>query len=118
MGNPRGKEGEETAVKILQEKGFSILERNYHFGKGEIDIIAEDTDGDLVFIEVKYRGTNNYGEPEYAITESKKKQIKKIASAYLYEKDISDKTCRFDVFCILEIPGEEPEINHYIDAFR
>jgi putative endonuclease len=113
-----GKDGEEIAIKLLEEKGFLIIERNYTFGKGEIDIIAEDPDGYLVFTEVKFRGTPAYGEPEYAITKSKQNQIKRIAAGYLYEKDIVDQICRFDVVCIKQFQGEEEEITHYIDAFR
>jgi putative endonuclease len=114
-----GKAGEDTAIKILEEKGYEIIEKNYRIGKqGEIDIIAEDPDGYLVFAEVKFRGTPIYGEPEYAITKNKQNQIKRLAMSYLFEKDISEQLCRFDVVCILHLPGEEPEINHYIDAFR
>jgi putative endonuclease len=115
----RGKEGEDIALKILEDKDYQIIERNYQIGKiGELDFVAEDPNGDLVFVEVKYRGTDAYGDPEYAITKSKQKQIKKLAAIYLYEKDIIDQTCRFDVVTIKHLPGEEAEINHYIDAFR
>ena len=37
-----GKEGEEIAAKYLTEKGFEIIARNYHYGHGEIDIVAKD----------------------------------------------------------------------------
>jgi putative endonuclease len=113
-----GKAGEETAIKLLEEKGYLIIEKNYTFGKGEIDIIAEDPDGYLVFTEVKFRGTNIYGDPEYALTKTKQNQIKKVAAGYLYQNDIVDQLCRFDVVSIKHLPGEEAEINHYIDAFR
>ncbi|MCU0642877.1 MAG: YraN family protein, partial [bacterium] len=36
-----GKLGEDLAANFLEEKGFNIIERNYRFGHGEIDIIAE-----------------------------------------------------------------------------
>jgi putative endonuclease len=113
-----GKEGEDTAIKLLEDKGYLIIERNYTFGKGEIDIIAEDTDGCLVFTEVKFRSTDAYGDPEYAITLNKQKQIKRVAAGYLYERDIDNQDCRFDVVCIKQYPGEEEEITHYVDAFR
>jgi putative endonuclease len=114
-----GKEGEDIAIKLLEKKGYLIIEKNYRFGKsGEIDIIAEDPNGYLVFTEVKFRGTEAYGDPEYAITRTKQNQIKRLAAAYLYEKDISEQLCRFDVVTIKQIPGKESEINHYIDAFR
>lgn len=113
-----GDQGEEMAVDLLTKKGFEILERNYRFGKGEIDIIARDpSDNYLVFVEVKLRHNLNYGEPEYAITKSKQNQIKKIANAYLFEKEINEIDCRFDVISILLRTKETPLIEHYENAF-
>jgi len=113
-----GKEGEEIALKLLDDINYEILETNYRFGNsGEIDIIAKDPEGYIVFTEVKLRHNLNYGEPEYAITKGKQKQIKRLASAYLFEKEIVEYPCRFDVICIMQYPGEDAEVNHYIDAF-
>ena len=113
-----GKIGEGIAVKYLEEKGFEIIERNYRFGKGEIDIIAKDpADGFLAFTEVKTRQNLEFGEPEYAITKAKQKQIRKIAELYLYEKEIENIDCRFDVIAILLEDMDNPKINHYINAF-
>jgi putative endonuclease len=112
-----GRIGEDIAVKELISKGFKIIMRNFTYLKGEIDIIAEDPEGTLVFTEVKYRGNHNYGEPEYSLTPNKQNQIRKVAAAYLYIKDISEKTCRFDVISITRITGEQYEITHYLDAF-
>jgi len=118
-GKDLGKKGEDLAVDFLIKKDYNIIERNFTFEKmGEIDIIAKDLEKEvLVFIEVKTRFNLNYGEPEYGVTESKIKQIKKIAEIYLYEKEIEEIECRFDVIAIL-FQGQDPEIKHYIDAFR
>ena len=84
-----GKEGEDIAAKYLAEKGFEIIERNYHYSHGEIDIVAKDKNH-LVFIEVKSRINLDYGEPEYAINPKKIKQIKKMAELYLFDKEIDE----------------------------
>ena len=113
-----GKKGEELAVNYLTEKGFEILHQNYRYGKGEIDIIAKDPkDGYTVFVEVKTRQNLDYGEPEYALTKNKQRQVKKIAELYFYEKEIEDLECRFDVIAILLENINSPEINHYQNAF-
>ena len=113
-----GEEGENIAADLLSQKGYEIIKRNYRFGKGEIDIIAEDKEKDcLVFVEVKARRNLEYGEPEYAITKSKIRQLKKIAAAYLSENEIEDKDCRFDVVAILFQGKRKPIINHYEEAF-
>lgn len=111
-----GNTGEDLAVDILIKKGYQIIERNYRFGKGEIDIIAKDGDA-LVFVEVKARKNLEYGPPELAITKAKQRQIKKISDAYIYEKEINDTNCRIDLIAILFREKEKPLINHILNAF-
>ena len=111
-----GKEGEEIAAKYLTEKGFKILERNYHYSHGEIDIVAKNKEW-LVFVEVKTRLNLEYGEPEYAINPKKIKQIKKMAELYLFDKEIEEADCRFDVVAILFENENNPKITHYENAF-
>jgi putative endonuclease len=112
------KRGEDLAAKILSDKGYKIIERNYRFSHGEIDIIAVDPrDGCTVFVEVKSRQNLEYGEPEYAITKNKQKQIRKMADLYLYDKGITEIDCRFDVFAILFEDLNNPEVIHYENAF-
>ena len=113
-----GQEGEEIAAKLLKSKGYKIIARNYRYGKGEIDIIVEDpVTKETVFVEVKSRQNLEFGEPEYAITKGKIKQIKKIAELYLFDKDIDEIECRFDVITILFKSKIKPVIEHFINAF-
>jgi len=84
-----GEKGEQLAVDFLIGNGYEIIERNYRYGHGEIDIIVKDpSDGFTAFIEVKTRQNLDFGEPEYAITKNKQRQIKKMAELYLYEKKL------------------------------
>lgn len=111
-----GSEGEEIACEFISKLGYKIVERNYQFGHGEIDIIAKDGEI-LVFIEVKYRKNLEYGPPELAITKGKQNLVKRTATAYLWEKEIKDVLNRIDVIAILKLPGQKPQINHIINAF-
>ena len=111
-----GNYGEELASRFLKDLGYEIVEQNYQFGHGEIDIIAKD-DEILVFVEVKYRQNLEFGPPELSIPISKQKQIRKTAEAYLYEKEIKDVPCRIDVIAILHLKDTKPKINHIINAF-
>lgn len=111
-----GKEGEELAAEFLIKNGFKIIERNYHYGHGEIDIIADDN-GVTVFIEVKTRLNLEFGEPEYAINQKKINQIKKIAELYLFDKGIEEVNCRFDVVSIVLEKNSKSHITYYKNAF-
>ncbi|HAD81066.1 MAG: YraN family protein [Candidatus Edwardsbacteria bacterium RIFOXYD12_FULL_50_11] len=113
-----GKWGEELAVSFLSEKGYIIDERNWHSGRdGEIDIIARDGPI-IVFIEVKTRFSEKYGQPVQAVGISKQRQIGRLAKKYLYLKDLYGKAdCRFDVVAI-KFTGGKKIIEHIEDAFR
>ncbi|MCX6816560.1 MAG: YraN family protein [Candidatus Beckwithbacteria bacterium] len=78
----KGREGEEKAVKFLKNKGYRILERNWHTRFGEIDIICEK-DKILVFVEVKTKTSDQFGEPWEMVNAHKIKQIQMTGEAYL-----------------------------------
>ena len=111
----RGAEGESLAARFLERHGMTILQRNYRYERGEIDIIAEEGE-ELVFVEVKARRTKSYGEPEDSVTQHKQEQIQTVAEGYLLEHDIRDRACRFDVVAIMFHNGKA-EINHIRNAF-
>ncbi|MCX6170043.1 MAG: YraN family protein [Ignavibacteriales bacterium] len=111
-----GNYGEDLACKFLQQLGYQIVERNYFYGHGEIDIIVKDKD-ELVFIEVKYRTNDEYGPPELSISKGKQKLIRRTAEAYLFDKKISEQNCRIDLIAILHLKDEKPKINHIKNAF-
>lgn len=95
----KGKKTEEIAAKYLREKGWKILEQNYVCKFGEIDLIALDGDA-IVFVEVKYRSRDYYGDPGEAVTLYKQRRISRAACWYLIEHQWDDRVCRFDVICI------------------
>lgn len=90
-----GQEQEAKAACFLKTQGYQILERNYRCKKGEIDLIAREGQY-LVFVEVKYRSTNESGLPEEAVDLRKQRQISRVAglvsdrerSGYLYTVQI------------------------------
>src|SRR5437588_292659 len=82
ISNPIAKKGEDIAVTYLEKKGYAILERNIRKKYGEVDIIAIKNHT-LVFVEVKTRTSNQFGEPIESITPWKLKSL--IKTAYLYK---------------------------------
>ena len=111
----KGDEGETLAVKFLEDQGFTILQRNYRFDRGEIDIVAEKQD-ELIFVEVKSRHSRLFGTPEEAVTAKKEAYLKRTAEGYLFEHHFEGRVCRFDVIAI-EWDGNKPEIRHIKQAF-
>jgi putative endonuclease len=109
-----GKLGEEKAIAFLRSQNFNILHTNWRYKKLEVDIIAE-SEGKIVFIEVKTRSSAEYGEPETFVSPKKQRFIVSAANSYLIEKSI-DSEARFDVIGIL-FKKNETIINHLKDAF-
>ncbi len=110
-----GKLGEEMAAQYLRNKAYEILERNYRWARGEIDIVARK-DNTLVFVEVKTASQGTFGPPESWVNHHKQRQIGEVALHYLQEKEIGEMDCRFDVVAIT-VHGKEWKINHIEDAF-
>ncbi len=56
----KGRKGEEFAVEYLKKNGYKIVDRNFRWRGGEIDIIAEKKKT-LVFVEVRSFSTDTMG---------------------------------------------------------
>ena len=65
-----GKKGEEVAIKHLEKNNFAILEKNWRYSRAEVDIICKEGDV-LVFVEVKTRSYDFFGDPSSFVTSSK-----------------------------------------------
>ncbi len=108
-----GKEGEKLAADYLIKNGFEVIKRNYRYRRFEIDIIAKKGDT-LVFVEVKTRSANYFGEPEEAVADKQAAQIMEAAENFILETDWEG-DIRFDIISILK--RRENQITHFEDAF-
>lgn len=112
--NDTGKQGEEEAVRYLQQQGYQVLERNYRYQHAEIDLIAKK--GKMViFIEVKTRTNVSFGNPEEFVSYTKAKLIMRVAEHYIFAKDWQN-DIRFDIVAVTII-GNELHVKHIEDAF-
>ena len=109
-----GPKGEDTAVGYLKDKGYSILHRNFRTPLGEADIIVKDKE-ELVFVEVKARSSDCFGQPFEAVGHRKQEKLKKIALYYI-KHTRTESPVRVDVISIITKDGKE-EINHIKEAF-
>lgn len=113
-----GAAGEELAAEHLLRCGYILLERNYRSKGGEVDIIAKDRDGCIVFVEVKARRSLAYGVPQLAVTSRKQRQISKGALTWLSKNRLHDRSARFDVIAVLLHDGRAHELEHITNAFE
>lgn len=93
-----GRLGEEMACDFLRSRGHRILERNWHGGHLEIDVITEAPDG-LHFVEVKSRRDTD-ASPEEKVDARKQRRISAAALKYLNESG-SDREIFFDVVSVV-----------------
>ncbi|MDX2250071.1 MAG: YraN family protein [Bacteroidia bacterium] len=117
--NDLGKHGEDLAAGLLETKGYHILDRNYRYLKGEVDIVALRLDpAELVFVEVRTRSNTRHEYPEETVSPQKQAMIFKVADSYLYEKQMFTVPVRFDIIAISMDNPEHPLIHHIEDAFQ
>jgi putative endonuclease len=131
-----GRLGESQALDWLKQSGWTIYETNWRSGRyGEVDIIAEDQDRTLVFVEVKTRllhqieeGFRNIGFE--SVNRRKQQKMTILAFTYMAAHRQRGRDCRFDVIVIeyqsAVKPGEKslarlddivPTIRHVQGAF-
>ena len=110
-----GDVGEEIAADWLQQKGYSVLYRNWRYGRSEVDIVAQINDI-LVFVEVKTRSSTHFGYPEQFVTSAKESFLLRAADGFRDQFQYVGEL-RFDVIAITYPPVGSPEIHHVVDAF-
>ena len=113
-----GKWGEQLAESHLLKAGAKILERNYRFAPGEIDLLIEH-DGDLVAVEVKTRTDLDLETPEEAVTRWKMRRMILGLQTYAAANDMLERHWRLDVVAIqLDLNGNLQRCEHIRDAFE
>jgi putative endonuclease len=112
-----GRWGEKRCERFLKRKGLKTLTRNFLCKTGEIDLVMVDTDGTLVFVEVKTRANEDFGPSESAVTAAKKIRMFRAARFFLASHKIDDRPYRFDVVTIVLAEKGPAETRHYENAF-
>jgi putative endonuclease len=108
----RGRAGEASAARYLEEKGLKILERNFRGASGEVDLIALEGET-LVFVEVKTWSTLGIEALEQGLNAKKQRRIIETAKYFLSShRKYRYMAVRFDVVFVA------PEgITHLASAF-
>lgn len=109
--------GEEAAAHYLSSKGYTVLHRNIRFPEGELDFVAK-SGGILIFIEVKTRKTEQFGQPYHSVSEKKQRRQVAMASRFISICRLQKIPVQFDIVSVILPPGQSPKIEHFENAFR
>jgi putative endonuclease len=110
-----GKTGEDLACAELETRGYAIVARRYRVRDGELDIVARDGPT-LVFVEVKARGSREFGDAAEAVTARKRRRLARLAVDFVARHRLEGCPCRFDVVTVHR-DGERALIEVYPNAF-
>jgi putative endonuclease len=116
-----GDNAEDRVARTLGEAGWTILARQVHVGRAELDLIAIDPGPprSLVIVEVRWRGRRDFGLPEETVDRRKRARLHQAAWRWLETAEAPRSPLRFDL--IVVEPGAaleaEPIVRHYRSAF-
>ncbi|MCH9708045.1 MAG: YraN family protein [Actinomycetia bacterium] len=105
--------GEQLAVDHLRQIGSRVLTRNWRCRYGELDVIAaDDATGTVIFVEVKTRTGEQFGDVSEAVTPQKVRRLRRLAGLWLAQQNCSWASVRIDVMAIRIGRRRTPEITH------
>ncbi len=112
----KGRFAELHAAAYLCRQGCKILARNYRYRNGELDIVAKDSAGTILFVEVKSVWNERKGSPASRVNERKRFRIWRTAAHFMHFNGGENQKARFDVIGI-DLRNGKLQLRHYPDAF-
>jgi putative endonuclease len=78
-----GDAAEREVAEALRSAGWTILGRDVHVGRAELDLVAIDPGppASLVIVEVRFRSSRDFGHPEETVTRGKATRLRRAALA-------------------------------------
>lgn len=117
--NPQrfGRMAEDLAMRYLQRRKLTLLERNFRSRFGEIDLIMRENDT-IIFIEVRARKTDAFLHPVETIDYRKRNRIRKTGQSYMQKTAAWDRfDMRFDIVTLVGGGARDMEIDWIKAAF-
>jgi putative endonuclease len=111
-----GLAAEQRAAALMEQAGFTILQRNYNCRTGELDIVAR-RDEVLVIAEVRLRSSEQFGGAIASVSRSKRDRIVRAArNLLLRQPRLARLYARFDILVLSEPEGPIEWIEAAFDA--
>ncbi len=110
MSTALGRQAEGVAADFLRQRGFVVHAQNWRTRWCEIDIVARKA-GCVYFVEVKYRGSTNWGTGLDYITVQKLRQMHFAAEFW----QAAHKTNADYFLAALELTGNPPTVTAWLD---
>ena len=104
-------------MRYLSFAGWTVTDHRFRMGRLEIDLVARRRDL-VAFVEVKTRRGSGFGQPVEAVTWAKRREIARVAQAWIGRHGRPAFTYRFDVIGVTLSPAGPHRIEHVEDAFR
>ena len=107
--------GEEAVAARYTARGYHVLARNWRCGVGEIDLVAA-RGSLLVVCEVKSRRGSAFGGGYEAVAWRKQRTLRRLAEAFVADRQLARMTVRFDVASVMVGPSSS-SVEVFEDAF-
>ena len=89
--------GEAIVAQYLQKNGYRLLSSQWRCRYGELDLVVQDPQGVLCFVEVKLRSDVQHGLPREFVGKRKQTCLRRAAACYLSRYELDEMPVRFDV---------------------
>ena len=110
-----GDQAEQLVVEALEREGFTVRDRNVHCRSGELDVVAEQGPL-LVFVEVRMRSTDVWGDPSATVSHKKQRRVVLSAHEYCQRHRLFQRVIRFDVASVVG-RGRDARVELIPEAF-
>ncbi len=113
-----GQRAETFAAQYVERTlGWKIWKRNWRCKRGELDIVCLDRET-LVFVEVRARSTDRFGDVRGAVDVRKARKIVRLATLLLQQWEATTTpSIRFDVILLAMCDLQVVKVHHVRGAF-
>lgn len=109
-----GQFGERVARHRLEAAGMRVVETNVRVASGEIDLVARDPGGELVFVEVRTR-RGAPGAAAESLAPAKLQRMWRCAMEYCERDSADPERARLDLVTIeLDASGRAVSVDHLV----